>query len=124
MCVCVCVCVSVYIYLYIYTHSHTHTHTYIYIYVCVCECVYIYIYIYWLNEYVDCSPMVQETGVRSQVESYRRLKKWYLILPCLALRNIRLRSRVKWSNPGKEVAPSSTLLCSSYLEGSLWVTLD
>ena len=29
--------------------------------------------------------MVQETGIQSQVESYQRLKKWYLMLPCLAL---------------------------------------
>ena len=27
----------------------------------------------------------RETGVQSQVKSYQRLKKWYLMLPCLAL---------------------------------------
>ena len=43
--------------------------------------------------------MLQETGVQSQVESYQRLKKWYLILPCLTLSIIRYESRVKWSNP-------------------------
>ena len=32
--------------------------------------------------------------------------------------------RVKWSNPGKEVAPSPTPLYSSYWKGSLRVTLD
>ena len=31
----------------------------------------------------------------SQVESYQRLKKWYLMLPCLALSIIRYGSRVK-----------------------------
>ena len=36
--------------------------------------------------------------------------KWYLIPPCLALSNIRYVSRVKWSNPGKGVAPSPTLV--------------
>ena len=33
-------------------------------------------------------------------------------------------SRVKWSNPGKGVAPSPTRLCSSYWKGSLLVALD
>ena len=32
--------------------------------------------------------------------------------PCLTLRNIRYGSRVKWSNPGKGVAPSPTPWCS------------
>ena len=32
----------------------------------------------------------------------------------LTLSNIRYVSRVKWSNPGKEVAPSPTPQCSSY----------
>ena len=33
-------------------------------------------------------------------------------------------SRVKWSNPGKGVAPFPTPRCSSYWKGRLWVTLD
>ena len=45
--------------------------------------------------------MVWETGVQSQVESYQRLKKWYLMPPCLTFSII----RVKWSNPGKGVVP-------------------
>ena len=61
---------------------------------------------------------------QSQVESYQRLKKWYLMIPCLALSIIRYGSRVKWSNPGKGVAPSPTPWCSSYWKGSLRVTLD
>ena len=40
--------------------------------------------------------------------------KWYLIPPCLTLSNIRYISRVKWSNPEKGVAPSSTSWCRSY----------
>ena len=50
--------------------------------------------------------MVRETGVQSQVESYQRLKKWYLMLPCLTLSIIRYGSNVKWNNPGNGVAPS------------------
>ena len=44
--------------------------------------------------------------------------------PCLTLSFIRYGSRVKWSNSGKEVAPSPTPRCSSYWKGSLRVALD
>ena len=62
--------------------------------------------------------MVQETWVQSQVVSYQRLEKWYLIQPCLTLSNIRYVSRVKWSNQGKGVAPSPTSCYSSYWQRS------
>ena len=75
---------------------------YIYIYVCVCDCN-------SLDKCLECSPMVRETEVQSQVEYYQRLKKWYLIFPCLTLSIKRYVSRVKWSNPGKGVAPSLLL---------------
>ena len=55
------------------------------------------LYMYWFIK--QCLPMAEETGVQSQVESYQRLKKWYLISPCLTLNIIRYVSRVKWSNP-------------------------
>ena len=45
--------------------------------------------------------MARLTWVQSQVESYQRLKKWYLMPPCLTFSVIRHGSRVKWSNPGK-----------------------
>ena len=41
--------------------------------------------------------MVRQARVQSQVESYERLKEWYLIPPCLTLSNIRYLLRVKWS---------------------------
>ena len=44
--------------------------------------------------------------------------------PCLTLSIIRYGSRVKWSNPGKGIAPSPTPWCSSFRKGSLRVTLD
>ena len=47
-----------------------------------------------------------------------------MIPPSLTLSNIRYISRVKWSNPGKGVAPSPTPRCSSYWKGSLLVTLN
>ena len=68
--------------------------------------------------------MARETWVQSQIKSYQRLKKWYLMLPCLTLSIIMYGSRVKWGNPGKGVAPSPTPWHSSYRKGSLWVSLD
>ena len=59
-----------------------------------------------LAQWVECLPM---TWVQSQVTTYQRLLKWYLIPACLTLSNIRYVSTVKWSNPGKGVAPSPTL---------------
>ena len=85
--------------------------------------IYIYINIY-MAKWAECSPIVRETWVQSQVASYQRFLKWYLIPPCLTLSNIRYISSVKWSNPGKGVAPSPTPRCCSYLKGSLLVFLE
>ena len=65
------------------------------------EIIYIYIYMY---------IMVKETTVQSQVESYQRLKKWYLIPPCLNTQHYRVLIKGKCSNPGKGVVPSSILV--------------
>ena len=51
-------------------------------------------------------PLAQETWVQSQVESYQRLKKWYLMPPWLTLSIIKYRSRVNLSNPVKGVVHS------------------
>ena len=64
------------------------------------------------------------TGVQSQVASYQRLFKRYMMPPSLTLSNIRYVLRVKWSNHGKGVAPSPTPRCSSYWKGSLLDTFD
>ena len=74
--------------------------------------------------WLECSPKARETWVQSQVESYQRLKKWYLMPPWLTLYIIRYGSKVMWSNPGKGVAPSPTPWCNSNRKGSLRVTLD
>ena len=81
-------------------------------------------YIWPLAYWLQCSPMVWETGVQSQVESYQRLKKkkkrrkkkkeGYLMPPGLTLSIIRYELRVKWINPGNGVVPSFTPWCSSY----------
>ena len=44
-----------------------------------------------VHQRLECSPMARETWVQSQVESYQRLKKWYLMPPYI----IRYGSRVK-----------------------------
>ena len=67
--------------------------------------------------------MALETWVQPKVESYQRLKKRYLMPPCLTLSIKRYESRVKWVNPWKGVAPLSTPWCSSYWKGSLRFTL-
>ena len=59
-----------------------------------------------LAEQLECSPKARQIGVQSQVKSYQRLKKWFLMLPCLTLSIIRYGSRVKWGNPRKRVRPS------------------
>ena len=54
--------------------------------------------------WVECSPMAHETGahetgVQSQVESYQRLRKWWLIPPCLPLSiyKVRIKGKVEQS---------------------------
>ena len=44
----------------------------------------------------------------------------FLTPPCLTLSNIRYVSMVKWSNPGKGVAPTPTPQCCTYWKGSDW----
>ena len=77
----------------------------------------------------DTPPSSSSSSKRSPmarflVESYQKLKKWYLMPPCLTPNLISCVSGVKWSNPGKEVLPSPTPRCSSYWKGILRVSLD
>ena len=90
---------------------------------CVYIYIYIYIYIYFYDQLVLWAE-TQETRVQSHVKSYQRLKKWYLLPPCLILSIIRYISRVKCCNTEKGVVPTPTPRCSSYWRGSLYVTLD
>ena len=65
---------------------------------CISMCVYVRasmcIYVWPIGSVVDCSPMIQETGVQSQVESYQTPKKCYLMPLCLTLHIIKYGSRV------------------------------
>ena len=47
-----------------------------------------------------------------------------MVLDASLLNTQHYKVRIKWSNPGKGVAPSSTPWCSSYWKGNLRVTLD
>ena len=53
-----------------------------------------------------------------------KTQKWYLMPPCLILSIIRNGSRVKRSNPGRGVVPSTTPRCSSHWKGSLRFSLE
>ena len=74
-------------------------------YVVIYLCHFIYRTLAW---WLECLPRTRETWVHSHVESYQRLKKWYLMPLCLTLSIIRHGSRIKWGNPGKGAAPSPT----------------
>ena len=65
--------------------------------------------------------MVQAIWIQSSVESYQRLKKWYLIPPCLTLSNIKYVSRVKWSNPRKGVVPPLLLSVVAIEKETFWL---
>ena len=71
-----------------------------------------------IGQVVERSPMGRESGVPPQFESCQKLKKSYLIPSCLTLSVIRYVSKIKWSNPGKGIAPSPTPQCSSYISYS------
>ena len=98
-----------------YNDDRTNRHLFLFLSKVV---LFIQIYLFH-NRLIDLvSPIAWETTVQSQVSSYQRFKKWYLIPPCLTVSIIKYVSRVKWSNPGEEVAPSPTLCCSSHWKGS------
>ena len=67
---------------------------------------------------LECSPMAKVTGVQSQVESNQKLKKWYLIPPCVTQHyKVWIKGKVQQSREG--VTPFPTLRCSRYWRGSL-----
>ena len=79
--------------------------------------IYIYIYIY-IYKVPDIGLAVRVFAIRPgdlglfPGRVIPKTQKWYLMPPCLTLGIIRYGSRVKWSNPGKGVAPSPTHWCS------------
>ena len=89
-----------------------------------CTDIFTFLSMLFLKNFFSNLLVAQETGVQSQDKSYQIVKKCYSIPPYLTLGTIRYVSRTKLSNPGKGVAPSSKLWCSSYWKRSLWVALD
>ena len=53
--------------------------------------------------------MARETKVQSQVKSYQRLQKWYLMPACLTSSIIKYGSRVSGALPAKGVVPTPYL---------------
>ena len=82
----------------------------------------------FVNYYRDNGQCVYQwprrPGFIPRVESYRRLKIWYSMTPCLTLSIIRVRIRGEWSNPRKGVAPLSIPRWISYWKVSDWVALE
>ena len=81
---------------------------------CIYTCMYV----------CGCIYISGRQGFNLLVESYQRLKKWYLMLSCLTLSIIRYRSMVKWSHQENGVVPSPTPRCWSNWKRSLQVTLN
>ena len=77
-----------------------------------------------LAHWWECWPMARDNRVQSHTKSYRRLKKWYLMTPCITLSIIRYGSRIKWSKRINGATPSPIHWCRSYWKGCLRVALN
>ena len=107
---------------------------YIYIYVCVCVCVCVcvrvcvYVCVYMCVCVRGLVGRVFANGLGDLDSITGRVipKTLNMVLDTSLLntQQYKVRIKVKWSNPGKEVAPSPTPRCSSYWKGSLLVALD
>ena len=83
--------------------------------------LYIYIYIDWLICLVG-RVFANGPGDLCSIPGRVIPKTFKMVLDTLS--DIRYVSMVKWSSPGKGVAPSPTPRCCSYWKGSLLVALD
>ena len=72
-----------------------------------------------MAKWLECLPMFWETGVQSQVELYEKLKKLYLIPPCLIPSIIRHGSRVSEAIHGKENYPPLNLGVAATEKGAI-----
>ena len=71
-------------------------------------------------------PQLYNTENQGLIPSWVILKTQKMVLDTslLSTQYYKVQIKSKWSNPGKEVAPSPTPLCSSYWKGSLCDTID
>ena len=85
---------------------------------------------YFLSFYQVISLMNREfangQGDQSSIPGWVIPKTQKMVLNATLLnpQHHKVKIKVKWSNPGKGVAPSPTPQCSHYWKGSLQVTLD
>ena len=144
VCICTYICIYTYIYIYIhiyvyvciYVYMHIYIYMYIYIiyiYICVCVCTYAYVYIHiYIYEHYSLLRLTRLVGrvFANGLEDLGSIPdcvipktlKMVLDTSLLNTQYYRVRIKVKWSNPGKGVAPSTKPQCSSYWKGSLLVT--
>ena len=114
------------------TYIHSYICIYIYIYIDSYMYMYIYKYIYifiyvWLIGRVS-RVFANGPGDLGSIQGRVIPKTLKMVLDTSLLNTqqykVRIKAKVKWSNPGKGVAPSPTPRCSSYWKGSLLVALD
>ena len=139
-CICYCVfvrtftCVNVYtyfcMYLCVYIWIFLRVWANVCVFICACHCVFRYTdtFIYKANQLVVLVGRVFANGPGDQ-DSIQgcvipKILKMVLDSSLLNTQQYKVLTRVKWSNPGKRVAPSPTPLCSSNWKGSLLVALD
>ena len=103
------------------TQSHTHTHIYIYISMSVCVFVCVCVHVGLVGR-----EFANGSGDRGSIPGRVIPNTLIMVLDTSLLntQQYKVRSRVKWSNQEKGVAPCSTPCCSSYWKGSLLVALD
>ena len=120
----VCVCIYIYIYMYVC--------------VCVCVCVIMQrekeisgqketictsidlpIQVFSCTNYIGLVSSVRQGPTRLGLNPRKCHTKDSKNGTCLTLNIIKYISKVKWSNPGKEVVPSTASRCSSYRKGNL-----
>ena len=82
-----------------------------------------YLWIYYRKYW---TLFVNGPGVQGSIPArvIPKTQKMVLDATLLNSEHYKIRIKVKWSNPGKGVAPSPTHLCSSYRKESLRVTLN
>ena len=73
---------------------------------------------YLLAKWLECSPLFWETGVQFQVESYRRLKKWYLMPPCFTHTIIKYGSRLSGQIQGEKLCSPLHLVAVAIEKGT------
>ena len=85
--------------------------------------MYIYIFIF---TYIYVCVFANDPGDQGSIpgQVIPKIQKMVLDAALLNTQYYKVRIRVKWSNPGNGIAPSTIPWCSGYRKGSLRVTFD